>query len=62
MARKWVALVLGAVVLSTGCITVTPSAGRGALLDRNPRATPELAGEVRGDAQYAATGSNAPAR
>ncbi|QRK07182.1 hypothetical protein JQX13_45250 [Archangium violaceum] len=62
LARKWVALVLGAVVLSTGCITVTPPAGRGMLLDRNPRASPGLAGEVRGDAQYAATGSNAPTR
>jgi hypothetical protein len=45
MARKWVALVLGAVVLSTGCITVTPPAGRGMLLDRNPRASSGLAGE-----------------
>ncbi|HZH77167.1 MAG TPA: hypothetical protein VEY88_14145 [Archangium sp.] len=62
MARKWVALVLGAVVLSTGCVTVTPPAGRSALLDRNPRAAPGLAGEVRGDAQHAATDSNAPAR
>ena len=62
LARKWVALVLGAVVLSTGCITVTPPAGRGMLLDRNPRASPGLAGEVRGDAQYAVTGSNAPTR
>jgi hypothetical protein len=62
LARKWVALVLGAVVLSTGCITVTPPAGRGMLLDRNPRASSELAGAVRDDAQYAATGSNAPAR
>ncbi|WP_395850102.1 hypothetical protein [Cystobacter fuscus] len=62
MAWRWVALVLGAVVLSTSCITVTPSAGRGALLDCNPCAAPGLAGEVRGDAQYAATGSNAPAR
>src|SRR5512143_1821294 len=59
LARKWVALVLGAVVLSTGCITVTPPAGRGALLDRNPRAAPGLAGDVRGEAQYALTGSNA---
>ena len=62
MPRKWVALVLGAVVLSTGCITVTPPAGRGMLLDRNPRASSGLAGEVRDGAQYAATGSNAPAR
>ncbi|QRK07789.1 hypothetical protein JQX13_48760 [Archangium violaceum] len=62
LARKWVALVLGAVVLSTGCITVTPPAGRGMLLDRNPRASPGLAGEVRGDAQHAVTGSNAPTR
>jgi len=62
LARKWVALVLGTVVLSTGCITVTPPAGRGMLLDRNPRASPGLAGEIRGDAQHAATGSNAPAR
>jgi hypothetical protein len=62
MAWRWVALVLGAVVLSTGCITVTPSAGRGALLGCNPCAAPGLAGEVRGDAQYAAPGSNAPAR
>ncbi|MGZ3457733.1 MAG: Tox-REase-5 domain-containing protein [Archangium sp.] len=62
MARKWVALVLGAVVLCTGCVTVTPPAGRGTLLARNPRASPGLAGEVRGDAQYAGTGSNAPAR
>ncbi len=30
LARKWVTLVLGAVVLSTGCVTVTPPAGRGA--------------------------------
>ncbi|MGZ3461574.1 MAG: polymorphic toxin type 47 domain-containing protein, partial [Archangium sp.] len=50
------------VVLSTGCVTVTPPAGRGTLLARNPHATPGLAGEVRGDAQYAVTGSNAPAR
>jgi hypothetical protein len=57
-----VALVLGAVVLSTGCITVTPPAGRGMLLDRNPRASSGLAGEVRDDAQYAATGSSAPTR
>lgn len=62
MARKWVALVLGAVVLSTGCITVTPPAGRGMRLDRNPRASSGLAGEVRGDAQYAVSGSNAPTR
>lgn len=62
LARKWVALVLGAVVLSTGCITVTPPAGRGMLLDRNPRASSGLAGEVRGDAQYAVSGSNAPTR
>ncbi len=62
LARKGVALVLGAVVLSTGCIMVTPSTGRGALLDRNPRAVPGLVGEVRGDAQHAATRSNAPAR
>ena len=62
LARKWVALVLGAVVLSTGCITVTPPAERGMLLDRNPRASSGLTGAVRDDAQYAATGSNAPAR
>ncbi|WP_395838069.1 hypothetical protein [Archangium violaceum] len=62
MARKWVALVLGAVVLSTGCITVTPPVGRGMRLDRNPRASSGLAGEVRDGAQYAATGSNAPTR
>ncbi|QRK14158.1 hypothetical protein JQX13_48700 [Archangium violaceum] len=51
-------------MLSTGCVTVTPPAGRGALLDRNPRAAPGpgLVGEVRGDAQHAATGSSAPTR
>ncbi|EPX63257.1 hypothetical protein D187_005663 [Cystobacter fuscus DSM 2262] len=49
-------------MLSTGCITVTPSSGRGALLDRNPRAAPGLVVEIRGDAQHMATGSNAPAR
>ncbi|ATB42063.1 hypothetical protein CYFUS_007539 [Cystobacter fuscus] len=59
---KWAALVLGAVVLSTGCITVTPPAGRGVLLDRNPAAASGLVGEVRGDVQHVATGANAPAR
>jgi hypothetical protein len=33
-ARKWMALVLGAVVLSTGCATVTPPAGHGAFRHR----------------------------
>ncbi|EPX59409.1 hypothetical protein D187_002899 [Cystobacter fuscus DSM 2262] len=56
------ALVLGAVVLFTGCVTVTPPAGRGVLLDSNPRAASGLAGEIRGDAQHAATEANAPAR
>ncbi len=62
LARKWVALVLGAVVLSSGCITVTPPERRGMFLDRNPRASPGLAGEGRGDARYTVTGSHAPTR
>ncbi|EPX63273.1 hypothetical protein D187_005679 [Cystobacter fuscus DSM 2262] len=49
-------------MLSTGCITVTPSSERGALLDLNPRAAPGLVGEGHGDAQHAATGANAPTR
>lgn len=57
MAQKWMALLLGVVVLSTGCVTVTLHAGRGALLDHNPRAVlgPELAGAGHVDARKAAT-------
>jgi hypothetical protein len=61
---KLLALMLGAVVLSTGCVTLSPPAGRGTLLNQNPRAVPgpELAGAGRGDAQQAATNSTAPER
>jgi hypothetical protein len=62
--RKWAALLLGAVVLATGCATVTPPSGRGVFLKHGPRATPGpvLAGEVRGDSKHAATGPNEPTR
>ncbi len=48
-ARKWAVLLLGAVVLATGCATVTPPPGQGAFLSGGPRATsgPVLADEVR---------------
>ena len=48
-ARKWAVLLLGAVVLATGCATVTPPPGHGALLSGGPRVAsgPVLANEVR---------------
>jgi hypothetical protein len=63
-ARKWVALVLGAAVLASGCATVTPPPGRGAPLGFAPRAAsvPEPPGEVRGESQLADRAPGAPAR
>jgi hypothetical protein len=48
-ARKWAVLLLGAVVLATGCATLTPPPGHGALLSSGPRAAsgPVLVDEVR---------------
>ncbi len=62
--RKWALLVLSAVLLSTGCVTVAPPAGRGALLDHNPRAAPGRGqpGERRLGSNHAATGSTASPR
>lgn len=42
LTRRWAALVLGAIVLSTGCVMVTPPVGRDALLDLSLRASPRL--------------------
>jgi hypothetical protein len=62
--RSWVALVLGAVVLSTGCTTLPPPGVHSMLRDHDPRAAlgPELAGEEHADSRRAATNASTPAR
>jgi hypothetical protein len=60
---KWVALLLGTVVVATGCATVTTAPG-GAFLDHGPRAESGsmVADEGRGGSRYAARDSSEPAR
>ena len=59
---KWMALVLGAAVLSTGCLTVTPPTESGLLLERDSRASAGLPGTPRSHAQDTVANSTVPAR
>ncbi|MFY0573607.1 hypothetical protein ACN28S_03875 [Cystobacter fuscus] len=59
---KWMALLLGAVLVATGCATVTSPLGRGASLDYSGVSVPVLAGRASGDSQHVDTSSNALTR
>jgi hypothetical protein len=61
-ARKWAALLLGTVLLATGCATVRAPPGRGLPPGYGQRASPMPVGEVRGESRRVDTGLRGPGR